>query len=123
MSSTGNVGPAAPNPEAAIAAALAGVGAADDPAALRLQNLQQEYQNLAAARKQNAKEMRSEKKKVKRLKDKAKNLSTTDLQDILIARAAEAAKGKGKGKGKAKGKAMPGAAAGAPPAAAAAGPV
>ena len=60
VSSTGNVGPAAPNPGAAIAAALASVGAADDPAALRLHNLQQEYQNLLAARKQKCTVSRSQ---------------------------------------------------------------
>lgn len=106
---------------AAIAAALAGVGPGGDPAAARVSDLEQQQRDLTAARRANARDLRNEQKKRKRLQEKARSLSTDDLQDILIARAAAGAKAKARPKPKAKAKAAAAAAAGGDdPAAAAA---
>ena len=99
--------PAGGGPGLAIAAALAGVAAGDDPAAMRMAQLQVDHRQLLQQRKANAQAIKNEVKKNKRLKDKAKNLSTADLQDILIQRAAAAAKPKAKPKAKAKAAAVP----------------
>jgi hypothetical protein len=104
---------------AAIAAALAGVGPGGDPAAARVSDLEQQQRDLTAARRANARDLRNEQKKRKRLQEKARSLSTDDLQDILIARAAAGAKAKARPKPKAKAKAAA-AAGGDDPAAAAA---
>ena len=90
-----------------VAAALAGVAAGDDPAARGMAQLQVDHRDLLQQRKANAQAIKNEVKKNKRLKDKAKNLSTADLQDILIQRAAAAAKPKAKPKAKAKAAAVP----------------
>jgi hypothetical protein len=105
---------------AAIAAALAGVGPGGDPAAARVSDLEQQQRDLTAARRANARDLRNEQKKRKRLQEKARSLSTDDLQDILIARAAAGAKAKARPKPKAKAKAAAAAAGGDDPAAAAA---
>lgn len=100
----------------AIAAALAGIGAGDDPAARRLADLQQQDRDLKAAKRANTHAIKNEQRKTQRLKERAKTLSTEDLQDILIQRAAAAAKAKAKPKAKAKAAVVPAAAAAAAPA-------
>ena len=80
----------------AIAAALAGVVAGDVPAANRMAGLQAAQRQLRQPKKANASALKNELKRTKRLKEKAKNLSTADLQDILIQRAVAKAKAKPK---------------------------
>lgn len=81
---------------------MAAIGAGIDPGAARLQLLVADKKALAAQRKANAKEMRNEVKKQSRLKQKAKQLSTQDLLDLLAAKNAMP-----KAKAKAKAKAAP----------------
>ena len=107
---------AAANP---LAAALAGVGAADDPATVRLQQLQQQQADLVRQKRETAKAIRLETRKKDRLKQKARQLSTAELQEVLVARVAAEAAAAAKGKGKGKGKAAPVAPLAAAPAAAA----
>ena len=111
---------AAANPAALqLAAAVAGVGAGDDPAAVRLTQLQQDQQRLAAQKRTNTQLIKNELKKKQRLKDKARQLSTQELQEVLVSRAAAEAtakaKAKAKPKPKAKAKAVAAPAAMAPP--------
>ena len=116
---------AAAGAAAGLAAALAGVGAGDDPSAVRLANLQLDQQRLAAQKRANTMLIKNELKKKQRLKDKAKQLSTLELQEVLVCRAAAEAKAKARAKPKAKAKAAAVAApaAVAPPPAAAGGAV
>ena len=93
---------AAPDPAAVAAAAVAAIGAGIDPGAARLQQLVADKKALAARKTANAKELRNEVKKQTRLKQKAKQLSTQDLLDLLAAKNAVP-----KAKAKAKAKAAP----------------
>ena len=99
------VAAAAAAPVDELVAAVAAVAAAGDPAANRLAELEQDQRELQARKKANQKLIKNEQKKRQRPVEKAKKLSTEELQQVLVARAAAEAKAKGKAKAKAKAKA------------------
>ena len=95
------VAPPAAAADAAPAAAAVVAGMVvpiADTAAVRIAALRAEKGRLAAERKRNASDLRSEEKKRQRNIKAARNLSKDDLMEVLGARAVAEAKGKGKGK-------------------------
>ena len=87
-------------PPPRVTAALAAAASVGDAAADRVATLAQQRRDLAAERKRVSAELDLEKRKKKRIMEKAKLLSDGDLIAILGARAAAA---KAKAKAKAKG--------------------
>ena len=77
------VAPAVPAVAAApvdgLAAAVASVAAAGDPAVNRLAELEQDQKELQARKKANQKPIKNEQKKRQRLMEKAKKLTTDEL--------------------------------------------
>ena len=100
----GGAAVADPAAAAAAAAAMAILGNANDAAANRVADLEQQQRAINQQRKQVAKDLKNEKKKRQRVMDKAKTLSDAELLQVLGARANANAKAKAK----AKAKAMPG---------------
>ena len=92
------VAPPAAAADAAAAVVAGMVVPIADTAAVRIAALRAEKGRLAAERKRNASDLRSEEKKRQRNIKAARNLSKDDLMEVLGARAVAEAKGKGKGK-------------------------
>jgi hypothetical protein len=86
---------------AVVAAAMAAMGAGVDPAAARMANLVASKKALAAQKAANVKAIKNEVKKKKRLQEKAKQLSTVDLLEVLATKVVGEAKAKAKAKAKA----------------------
>ena len=74
--------------------------ASPDAAWSRIQDLEGQRLSLASERKRLARELKNETQKRKRLMAKARNLSTEDLLNVVVSRAA-AAKAKSKAKARA----------------------
>ena len=87
------------NPYEQAQALLAGVG---DEAGGRIAALEEQRRRLAAERKEVLRTLRNEQRKRKRLIEKAKTLTNSDLMEVLGARAAAKAKAVAKAKAKAK---------------------
>ena len=103
--------PVAVDAQAAVAIAL--IGGLFDPTAGRVAALQQQEREIAAHRRQLkvqkddvARKIKNEKRKRKRMMDKAKGLSDAELVAVLGARTAAKAKPKAKARAKAKAKAV-----------------
>jgi hypothetical protein len=86
---------------AAAVAQLAALGDGGDQGAIRLAQLTLQKQQLQAAKKTNQQTIKNEKAKRKRIQDKAKKLSTSELLEVVVLRAAAEAKAKAKAKAKA----------------------
>jgi hypothetical protein len=84
---------------------MALLGVQGDNRANRVTDLAQQNRDLARQRQQVAKDLKAEKRKRRKIMEKAQTLSTEDVVEVLAARAKAAANPKAKAKATAKAKA------------------